>query len=130
MDEPVALDEAVEAVEPVEEARHPRVRIGDLITQLVDDVRNLLRAEFKLYRAEAGRAALSAGWAAGMLVGAIVLGQGALVALLVGLVLLLAPLLGIGWAILAVVGGSLAVAALLGWLGVRKINSMIDPEKP
>ena len=108
---------------------HSRPTIGELFTQLVDGGRGLLKAEIALYRIEAGRRSLSAGWAAGLLIGALTLVQGALIALLVGLMMVLAPVLGTGWAVAIVTVGAVALAALLGWLGVRQIARVIDPDK-
>jgi len=105
-----------------------RPTIADLFSRLAEQAGALARAEFSVYRAEAGRHALAAGVAAGLIAAAIVLAQGALVALLVGLIVLLAESLGTGWAIVAVVGGALLVAALMGWFGVRRVRAIIDPE--
>ena len=106
-----------------------RPTIGELFTQLVDGGRGLFQAEVALYRIEAGRRSLSAGWAAGLLVGALTLAQGALIALLVGLIMVLAPALGTGWAVASVTVGAVALAGLLGWLGMRQISRAIDPDK-
>lgn len=106
-----------------------RPTIGELFTQLVDGARGLFQAEVALYRIEAGRRSLSAGWAAGLLIGALTLAQGALIALLVGLIMILAPAVGIVWAVVIVTVGAVALAGLLGWLGVRQISRVIDPDK-
>lgn len=106
-----------------------RPAIGELFTRLVDAGRGLLKAEVALYRVEAGRRSLSAGWAAGLLIGALTLVQGALIALLVGLIMVLAPIIGTGWAVTLVTVAAIALACLLGWLGVRQISHAIDPDK-
>jgi len=107
-----------------------RPTIAALFQQLVDDGRALVRAELRLYRAEAGRRALSGGLAAGLIIGALTLAQGALIALLIGIMLALAPHIGPLRAVAAVSGGALVICALLVWLGLRQINRMIDPDRP
>ena len=105
-----------------------RPTIGELFTQLVDGGRGLFQAEVALYRIEAGRRSLSAGRAAGLLIGALTLAQGALIAFLVGLIMVLAPALGTGWAVIIVTVGAVVLAGLLAWLGVRQISRVIDPD--
>jgi hypothetical protein len=102
--------------------------LGELTTGLVEDVRRWFDAEFALYRIEATRRSISVGVAAGMIFGALALAQAALVALLVGIVILLSPMVGTGLAIVIVIGTTLAIIALLGWLGKRRIEAIIDPD--
>jgi hypothetical protein len=114
----------------IEAAPDERASIGELLSRLVEELRAWFEAEFAVYRAEATRRSLSAGVAAGLLIGALALAQGALVALLVGLIILIAPDTGTGYAIVIVVGITLLLVALLAWLGVRQIAKIIDPDKP
>lgn len=107
-----------------------RPSLGMLLARLAEQVRALIRAEISLYRAEAAWRAVSLGWAAGFAFGALALLQALTVALLVGLILALAPLWGIGWAVAAVTLGGLALAALLAWLAYRKIASALEPDAP
>ena len=118
---------SVEGAAPAAAVRPP---IAALFQQLIDDATAFVRAEVALYRAQAGQKALSAGIAVGLIGGAIMLVQGAVVALLVGLMLALAAKLGIGWAIAVTVVGSILVAALLIKLGIDRIAALIEPEKP
>jgi hypothetical protein len=120
------VDEVRETVATVGE----RPTIAELFERLAHDLQALFRAEFALYRAEAARRALSAGWAVGLIIAAVTLAQGALIALLVGLILLLAPVVGTGWAIVAVTTGALGLAGVLTWFGWRNANRMIDPDQP
>jgi len=113
--------------EPIAERRPT---LGVLFRRLAEQVRTLIRAEIGLYRAEAAWRAVSLGWAAGFAFGALALVQALSVALLVGLILALAPVWGIGWAVAAVTFGGLAIAALLGWLAYRKIAAALEPEPP
>lgn len=113
--------------DPIATTRPP---ITTLLTRLADQVRALIRAEISLYRAEAAWRAASLGWAAGFAFGALALMQALTVALLVGLILALAPVWGIGWAVACVTLGGLAITALLGWLAYRKIAAAFEPEPP
>jgi uncharacterized membrane protein len=94
--------------------------LADDLRQLAADGRTLLEAELayqKSRAAVAGKAVKSvAGWGAL----ALALVFFALMALVVGLLLVLAPLLG-GWgAMAAVFAGLLAAAALSGWIAARR----------
>lgn len=89
--------------------------LGDLFGRLADDGRAFVKAEADLYKAIALRRADKAKiGAAALVVGALLL-LAALVVLLVGLALALAPLVGPGLAGLIVA----AAAALIGYLLIR-----------
>lgn len=96
--------------------------IGALLGQLVEDGKGLARAELGYYYAIARtklREIRNSLW-----LGAVALGLvfAAMIALIVGAVLTLTPLVGPGFATLIVVGVSLALAALaacLAWLQVK-----------
>ncbi len=113
-----------------DEGAPQRPTLGVLFARLADQLRTLIRAELGLYRAEAEWRAVSFGWAAAYLLGALALVQAITVALFVGLILALAPLWGTGWAVAAVTLGGLLLAALLGWLGYRKIAAALEPTPP
>lgn len=93
-----------------------------LIGQLFDDALALARAEVRLAKSRAydllrrSRAALV------LLAAAFLIALGSIVALMLGLVLALAPFVGAAFAglILLVVG--LAIAAVLVWLAMRQIG--------
>jgi Putative Actinobacterial Holin-X, holin superfamily III len=104
-----------------------RPTLGVLFTRLANQLRALIRAEIGLYRAEAEWRLVSLGWAAAFIFGALALVQALSVALLVGLILALAPLWGTGWAVAVVTFGGLAAAALLGWLGYRRVAAVLEP---
>lgn len=97
--------------------------IGELLGRLVEDGKGFARAEIGYYRALAIATLRAAGLGIGLGVAAVVLAGSAVTALLVGLILALATLIGPGWATLAVVVATLALAGLLGWLGYRRIGS-------
>ena len=98
---------------------------ADLFGRLVDDAKGLGRAEIDYYHTlvrERLRAARTSLWMGGV---AMAMGLAASVALVVGLVLTLAPRVGPGWATLIVVGVSLGVAGIMGWLSWQQIKRVI-----
>lgn len=117
------MTEAV--IEPVEEDEEvERQSLPDLFTELVDDGRDWLNAEIAVYRAEARRRFIIAGIGVGLMTLAAALVAGTLVALLVGVVFALAPVLGAGWATALVIAVALVLAAIsaqAGRLQLRKL---------
>ncbi len=109
-------------VEPVTEDEG----IGALVTQLVDDARGLAGAEIALVKARIGERTSAYKNAAVFFAVAGVLALAALIALLVGLILSLATLIGPGLATAAVVLGTLAIAAVLAIVG----KGLLAPGKP
>ena len=103
------------------EPEAPQQGVAALVTQLVDDARELVAAEVGLYKAKAGER-LQAYKGAAIFFGlAGVLALAALIALLVGLILSLATLIGPGLATLAVVGGTLLIAGGLAMVGKGRL---------
>ncbi len=102
--------------------------IGVLIRTLIADLRAWLGAEGNVLRLRASVAGRSAAWIAAFVVGALVLAQAALVGLVVGLLLMLAPLIGMGLATLAMTGGAMAVIAVLLWLAKRRAKNFMGPK--
>lgn len=92
----------------------------ELVSRVVDDAKEVARAEVDLVKARA--AAKLAGYrgAVALFAAAGLVGLLALIGLVVGLILTLSQYLGAGWATLIVVGALLAVAGLLGWLGSQR----------
>jgi cell division protein FtsX len=99
--------------------------IGELLTRLADDAKAFGQAELDYYktlvreRLRAGRTSL---WMGGV---ALSLGLAAGVALVVGLVLTLAPLVGPGFATLIVVAVTLGLASLMGYLAWQQIKKVL-----
>ena len=62
-------------------------------------------------------------------IAALVIALSTVTALLVGLILTLATLVGPGFATLIVLVGALAIAGLLGWLAYRHIARMMEAGK-
>lgn len=95
--------------------------VPELVGRLVDDTRGLVSAEFELQKAKLGER-VSAYKAAAIFFGvAAVLGLAALIALLVGLIMTLATLIGPGFATAVVVIGVLTAAAVLAMVGRGKL---------
>lgn len=98
--------------------------IGVLIGRLVEDGKSYARAEIGYYRTLAASKFAEA--RLGLIFGAtaLVIALCSVTALLVGLILALAPLVGPGWATLIVILAALALAALLGWLAWQRIQRL------
>jgi hypothetical protein len=103
--------------EPETAAEEPSgfTALKDDVTALVDDVRTYAAAEIAFQKTRAGLAGKSAARAALWLLLALVLLNLALIALAVGAVIALAPLVTIWGAIAIVVGVLLAGVAVLVW---------------
>ena len=114
-----------EPVEPEPEERVERQSLPDLFVELADDGRDWLNAEIAVYRAEARRRLIIAGIGLGLMTLAAALVAGTLVALLVGVVFALAPVMGAGWATALVIAVALvitAISAQAGRLQLRKLT--------
>ena len=94
--------------------------IGELLGRLSGDGKAYVQAEIAYYKALAADKGGKAGIAAAYGAGAAVLAIAGLVALLIGLILTLATLVGPGWATLIVVGVTFALAALLALVARSK----------
>lgn len=97
------------------------VPIGQLFSQLVDDGKRYARAEVELYKAKAQEKAEPIKWAAILGGTAVVLALSAVTALLVGLIITLAPRTGPFGATLIVVLVTFAIAGLLGYLAYKQL---------
>lgn len=95
--------------------------IPTLVGRLVDETRQLASAEVALYKAKIGERVAAYKGAVVFFAAAGVLALCGLIALLVGLILSLATLIGPGLATLAVVVVVFAVAGILGLVGVKRL---------
>lgn len=111
------------APEPQEES------VGALFGRLVEDGKRFARAEAGYYRILLTGKLREAGFGIGFGVAALVLACSAITALLVGLILSLATLIGPGLATLAVVLATLAVAGLLGWFAYKHVLRVFGGEQ-
>jgi hypothetical protein len=95
--------------------------VPELVGRLVEDTRGLVSAEIALYKAKASERVTAYKSAAIFFAAAGVLALAALIALLVGLIVTLATLIGPGFATAVVVIGVLTVAAVLAMIGRGKL---------
>ena len=102
-----------------------------LLNDLVNQVSNLFRKEFALFRAETGEKLNQVFTAVGMIVAGVVMALVALVVLATALVAALAELgLAPGWAALIVGGGIAIIAVFLAIKGVNDLRaSQLAPQR-
>lgn len=96
----------------------------DDVRDLVSDGRTLLEAELAYQKSRAALAGRTAKSMAGWIALALSLVFFALMALVMGLLLILAPLIGGLGATLVVVAGLLIAAGLSGWVAMRRWQAM------
>jgi hypothetical protein len=102
--------------------------VAALATQLIDDSRELVSAEVALHKARLAERLVAYRGAAIFFAAAGVLALAALIALLVGLILSLATLIGPGWATAAVIGGTLLIAGVLAMIGKGRLAKPVLQE--
>lgn len=95
--------------------------VSTLVHRLLTDGRDYAQAEVALYKAKAGERISAYRSAAIFFAVAAVLALSSVTALLIGLIMTLATLIGPGWATLTVVVGVLVVAGVLGLIGKAKL---------
>ena len=100
--------------------------IGALFVQLIEDAERFVRAEMRLYRKQLFARLTEARTAVLLGATAFLLAQSALIAMLVGLVMILRRPLGPIWATIIVVAGSLIVSAVLIKLAIDKVKRVTD----
>lgn len=101
--------------------------LSGLFGQLVEDARALARAEVALAKARVVATLRRSRSAALLLLAAACILLASVVALMLGLVLALAPLVGPAWAGLILMVAGVCTAALLGWIAVRLISRPATP---
>jgi hypothetical protein len=105
----------------------PSESIGELLSRLVGDARESIRAEVGLYRAQI------LNWIARVAAFGVItlmLVNAAIIALIVGLLLIAQCNVGPIWATVIVVVGTLICAALFGWLALRQLRGLIAKRMP
>ena len=100
-------------LKPVEPPQPPERPIGDLVHELIEEGKGYARAELGLARAIAAAKAKGLALPAGLLVAALFVAMAAINALVLGVVLALATLIG---PLAAGIAGSLIFAAIAGGL--------------
>ena len=102
-----------------------KVALSSLLVALTEDASNFARAEVDYLKAQAGERAHYAVPGLIMFVVGLALATGVLMAIPVGLILLLSPLIGSGLALVAVTLAGLLFAALMFKLGTRRIKAVL-----
>lgn len=124
-------DQPAEPARPDEPAGADEdVSLGALFTRLANDARAYMEAEGDRQKLRASLIAAGVRDAAILIVIAITLGTGTIVALLVGLIIALAPILSAIGAIGAVLGSALAIAVILLLLARARIARMKRDIRP
>lgn len=113
---------------PIEVRVSERESVSHLLSRLVDDVRNLVQAEVALQKAKLSERLAGYKSAVVFFAAAGVLALAALIALLVGLIMTLATLVGPGWATLIVVLSVFVIAGVLGLIGKSRLSAIGQPE--
>ena len=103
--------------------------MGGLFRRLIGDAKTLGRAEAARIRALVLRRAADTRWAVILAVTSLFIVQAAVTALAIGLLLVLAGSLGIGWATVIVTVGGLIVAGLLVWIALRLARGAFAKEE-
>jgi hypothetical protein len=118
-----------EKTEPVEqEALRPS--LSALFARLFEEGGAFLRAEMLLYRAQATRKAFSAGMIVALIGAAIMLLQAVIVVVLGGLLMILAPIVGTGWALLIVAASTLILIGGCVLIARAKVATLLKPQDP
>ena len=109
-------------IDPAEVSAHGEEEgLGSLVGRTVEDARRLVAAEIALFKARAAERLTAYRGAITFFAIAGVLALAALIALLVGLILSLATLIGPGLATAAVVVSVLAIAGVLAMIGKGRL---------
>jgi hypothetical protein len=110
--------------DPAAPSPDARPSVGELVSDVAEDLSTLMRQEVELAKAELRQSAIRAGKGAGMLAGAGVSGHLTLVFVSVAAWWGIGDSTGHGWSALIVGGIWLIVAAVLGLLGRREISAV------
>jgi uncharacterized membrane protein YqjE len=108
---------------PIDSQERPA--LSSLLVELTRDARSFATAEVEYIKAQAGERAHFAVPGLIMIGVALALAMGVLMAVPVGLIWLFAPMIGAGWATLAVIAVGLLLAVLLLKLGTRRVKSVL-----
>lgn len=98
--------------------------VGELLSEVTDDLSTLMRQQIDLAKAEIKEEAVKAGKGAGMLGGAAFAGYMVLVVGTFAAVFGIAALLGLGWAALIMTGVWAVIAAVLGLRGRTQLRNV------
>lgn len=107
----------------------PRPSLSTLFARLVDEGERFIRAEVLLYRAQATRKAFSAGLIVGMVGAAIMFSQALIVVVLIGVIMIITPSVGTGWAVLIVAAGTIVLIAICVLVARARVSALLKPEE-
>lgn len=99
--------------------------IGELVSRLAVDAREMAQAEVALVKARTTFAVTRYKWAAIYFGAAAALAFTGLIALLIGLIFTLSTLIGPGWATLAVVGTVFVIVGALALAGKAQLKKKV-----
>ena len=111
------------SVTPDDNSEPEPIPLKSLLGELAVDAKAFARAEANYLKASAGARAQYAVPGVVLIMAAVALITGVIIALPVGLLLMLAPIIGAGWAIAAVIAVFLLVGGVLGLIGFKRIKS-------
>ncbi|MCM8730004.1 phage holin family protein [Hephaestia sp. GCM10023244] len=97
-----------------------------LFRRLIVDARNFLRAEVERRRAQVLRRAVESRYAVIIAASSLLLAQAAVIALMVGLLFVLAARVGFGWATVIVTLGGLIVAGIMARVALTLLRRAIS----
>jgi len=109
---------------PTMPAADSRASVGELFSEVAEDLSTLLRQEVELAKAELRQSATRAGKGAGLLAGAGVSGHMVLLFASVAAWWGIGDATGHGWSALIVAAIWLVIAAILGLMGRREISAV------
>jgi hypothetical protein len=109
---------------PTTSAPDSRASVGELFSEVAEDLSTLLRQEVELAKAELRQSATRAGKGAGLLAGAGVSGHMVLLFASVAAWWGIGDATGHGWSALIVAAIWLVIAAILGLMGRREISAV------
>jgi len=109
---------------PTMPAPDSRATVGELFSEVAEDLSTLMRQEVELAKAELRQSAIRAGKGAGLLAGAGVSGHMVLLFASVAAWWSIGDVTGHGWSALIVAAIWLVIAAALGLMGRREISAV------
>jgi hypothetical protein len=109
---------------PTMPAPDSRASVGDLFSEVAEDLSTLMRQEVELAKAELRQSATRAGKGAGLLAGAGVSGHMVLLFASIAAWWGIGDATGHGWSALIVAAIWLVIAAILGLMGRREISAI------
>lgn len=119
------------AAEPIDtDEPAARQSVPELLAELVEDGQAWLDAELAVFHAEARRRLIIAGIGIGLMTLAATMLAGTLIALLVGAMFALGPVVGPGWATVIIIVVALTLSAVFAQAGRMQLRKLTRKELP